>query len=155
MKIPSYFRRQLKDDLVIVWEISRWKSSKISRNDYKYAESDIMHSFFPIYWRTNKSMAFVRLGQRSMRHPPVGCPLRFFTIKRLIEIPPDLLKTFREVPSSLFRWYSLAAELANGIKSRDKMDKNRLLFFYSREVNEAIDVIRIGHAYRTLDKSLY
>lgn len=74
MKILSYFRRQLKDDLVIVGKISRTYHGISPYSAVFRGETSIIHSIKFLYWRTNKSMAFVRLGQRSMRHPPVGCP---------------------------------------------------------------------------------
>lgn len=74
MKNLSYFRRQLKDDLVIVEKISRLEYPITLCNVDFCKEPNIIHSIMLLYRRTNKSMAFVRLGQRSMRHPPVGCP---------------------------------------------------------------------------------
>lgn len=78
MKILLYFRRQLNDDLVIVRKNSRCRCA-VDPLQYPFCGRKVSDTVISLDFigETRESMAFVRLGQRSMRHPPVGCPLPF------------------------------------------------------------------------------
>lgn len=150
MKNLSYFRRQLKDDLVIVRKISRPLQRTRLCNVVFRGETHIIHSInLLIGVLTNQwhSLGLVR-DRCVIRRWDV---LRSFYYDKTLE---NLFTCFTKLCYSVIIHFSHSKTIVIGCNNRflQMCMKKSPIFLSTGEVN-AIDVIRFGHACRTLGKS--